>query len=245
MVMKMFRCLSLLAVCAAVSCWIGALAATPRTGAAGAVKAGQPPEAWSDWAKWAEKQLAVTDAEGHGPDIGGDEWAMALGRKLNVTDPELKPKSKEWRAAIEQKLADKAAPAEQRELLAAHETVAKFDGIADHVCMGRTSMCPDRCGHSGQMATFTIVKYLRYEKPGQYGDPKQDRFMVLVEDNQKNPKVPAAIRDAIMALKPGETVKLAWNHDYVTRGGSKSPERPIRQLSPLSAAEAKKLLEKE
>ncbi len=43
----------------------------------------------------------------------------------------------------------------------------------------------------------------------------------------KNPKVSPAIRDAILALKPGDLVELDWNHDYVTQADSKFPERPI------------------
>jgi len=43
-------------------------------------------------------------------------------------------------------------------------------------------------------------------------------------------KVPAVIRDAILELKEGAKVRLKWNHDYVTREGSSSPERPITML---------------
>ena len=120
---------------------------------------------------------------------------------------------------------------DKRDLLSSHDTEARFTGLTDHQCMGRTSNCPDRCGDSGKLATFTIVKYLAYEKPGEYGDPKQEQFRVLIEDNLKNPKVPVAIRDAILALKPGDLVHLKWNHDYVTKDGSKFPERPITEIS--------------
>jgi hypothetical protein len=74
------------------------------------------------------------------------------------------------------------------------------------------------------------VNYLNFEKPGEFGDPKQEIFQILVEDNLKNPKVPAGIRDTILALKPGDTVHLKWNHDFVTRGGASSPERGITLL---------------
>jgi hypothetical protein len=187
------------------------------------------PKEWDAWAKWAEKLHPITDDQGHGPDIGSDEWANAMTRRLGIIDagghgPDLK--SDEWRAAVEKKL----KPAEKRELLSSHDTVAVFKGIREHRCMGLTSLCPDRCGHSGKMATFGIVEYLAYEKPGEFGDPKQESFMVLIEDNMKNPKVPAAIRDAILELKEGAKVRLKWNHDYVTRDGSSSPERPIKTL---------------
>lgn len=132
-------------------------------------------------------------------------------------------------------------PAEEpngRELLSSHQTEARFTGLVDHQCLGRTSLCPDRCGDSGKLAVFEITRYLAYEKPGQYGDPKQKEFRILIEDNMKNAKVPEEIRDAILALKPGDQVRLDWNHDYVTKDRSKSPERVIVKLEPLAAPAA-------
>ena len=138
--------------------------------------------------------------------------------------------------------AGEAPPAEtKRDLLAKHQTVAQFEGVTEHKCLGMTTACPDRCGSSGDMATFKIVKYLAYEKPGQYGDEKQTKFMFLVQDNLKNVKVPAEIKTAVEALKPGDYVRLNWRHDYVTAGGSKFPERPIETIKPISKAEADKL----
>jgi hypothetical protein len=128
-------------------------------------------------------------------------------------------------------------PEKSRELLSSHVTIARFVGLSDHTCLGMTALCPDRCGESGRLATFKIVKYLSYEKPGEYGDPKQEQFQVLIEDTMKNLKVPAPIRDSILALKPGDLVDLQWNHDYVTQGGSKFPERPILKVSPLEAGQ--------
>jgi hypothetical protein len=145
------------------------------------------------------------------------------------------------RKAVENKPipAVKAEQETERVLLSSHDTEATFVGLKDHRCMGRTSLCPDRCGDSGKLATFKIVKYLDYKKPGEYGDPKQESFMVLIEDNMKHPKVPQAIRDAILALKPGDLVHLKWNHDYVTKGGSKFPDRPIVALAPINPLQTK------
>ena len=196
------------------------------------VAADAPPADWMEWAKWAEKRHPVTDQQGHGPDIGGDEWSAALNKRLKIADA-ADVGSPEWRQAVEKKLLSKKAPAQEQErkLLSSHDTEARFEGLKDHQCLGRTSLCPDRCGHSGKLATFSIVKYLGYEKPGEYGDPKQERFQILIGDNIKNPKVPAAIHEAISALTPGALVHLRWNHDYVTQGGSSFPERTILELS--------------
>jgi hypothetical protein len=140
-----------------------------------------------------------------------------------------------------------AAPKEtKRELLASHDTVARFSGLTAHTCRGLTSLCPDRCGHSGNMASFEIVGYLAYEKPGQYGDPKATEYDFLLEDNRGTPKVPDAIVQAVRELKKGDLVRLTWRHDYVTTteggGSASSPERPIVKLEKITQQEADALL---
>jgi len=71
-----------------------------------------PPSDWSAWSVWVEVRYPVSDAQGHGPDIGSDEWARALQQKLGIVDdqghgPDIG--SAEWRAAVEEKI----APAER------------------------------------------------------------------------------------------------------------------------------------
>lgn len=129
------------------------------------------------------------------------------------------------------------------ETLARHETVAEFRGTKAHRCMGMTSRCPDACGESGSLATFRIINYLAYEKLGEYGDPKGETFAFLVEDNLRHPKVPAAIRAAVDALKSGDVVLLSWNHDYVTVDGSSGPERPLTKLEKLAEIGTKEWLQ--
>ena len=121
---------------------------------------------------------------------------------------------------------------EKREMLSTHETLATFEGLAYQRCRGRTARCPDHCGNSGDRATFKITQYLKYEKPGKYGDAKAETYRFMVQDNQKNPKVAPAIQKTIAALKSGDRVKLSWRHDYVTKGGSSSPERTVTKLVP-------------
>ena len=52
----------------------------------------------------------------------------------------------------------------KRETLGRHETVAGFQGVSEHTCRGMTALCPDRCGHSGRMATFKIIEYIQFDK---------------------------------------------------------------------------------
>src|SRR5262245_35717606 len=131
--------------------------------------------------------------------------------------------------------------AEKRKLLSKHQTVAQFAGISEHKCLGRTSLCPDKCGHSGDMATFRILKYLAYEKPGQYGDEQQKRYQFLVQDNMKNLKVSTEVKAAIDGLKPDDYVLLDWQHDYVSKAGANYPERTVLQLKRITREEADRL----
>ena len=80
-------------------------------------------------------------------------------------------------------------PAEKRELLSSHQTTATFSDIEKRKCRGRTSACPDRCGDSGDYASFKIIEYIDYKKPGKYGDPKQTTFSVQIQDNMENKKI--------------------------------------------------------
>jgi len=69
----------------------------------------EPPSDWDIWSVWVEARYPVSDAEGHGPDIGSDEWARALQWKLGIVDAEGHGPdigSAEWRNAVEAKLGD-------------------------------------------------------------------------------------------------------------------------------------------
>lgn len=66
-----------------------------------------PPADWKNWAVWVEARYPVSDADGHGPDLGSDEWARALQQKLGMVDgqgdaPEIG--SDEWRAAVQSRI---------------------------------------------------------------------------------------------------------------------------------------------
>jgi hypothetical protein len=133
-------------------------------------------------------------------------------------------------------------PKEKRELLAKHETLAVFEGVNYRLCRGLTSRCPKQCGDSGEFASFGVKKYLKYEKPGEYGDPKQETFLVQVSDYDKLPKGDSKILKTVKSLKKGDYVLLSWNHDYVTKAGTSSPERPIVKLEKIGQAKVKELL---
>jgi hypothetical protein len=126
------------------------------------------------------------------------------------------------------------------QLLSTHETVATFAGIEYRVCRGLTGACPERCGNSGEYALFNVVKYLKYAKPGKYGDGKQTSRVIQVSDFHKKPAGDPKLNKIIKTLKEGDQVLLSWNHNYVTRvfkggGKSSSPQRPITKLEKKKA----------
>jgi hypothetical protein len=133
------------------------------------------------------------------------------------------------------------APREsKRELLSWHETVAKYEGTRFQPCRHLTSLCPDRCGHARTLATFRIVRYLRYEKPGEYGDPKAEQFHVPVTGPQASNEADPRWDAVVKLLKPGDLVRLDWRHEYVTRDGSSFPERPVTRMEKITAVDAAK-----
>lgn len=134
------------------------------------------------------------------------------------------------------------ASGEKRQLLAEHETVAVLAGIDYQLCRGLTALCPKECGQSGEYAKFTIKKYIKYKKHGQYGDPEQATYAVQISDYHKHPLGDPKIREAVKDLKKGDYVLLSWRHDYVTKDGSSSPERPILKLEKIDRVKAQELL---
>lgn len=145
--------------------------------------------------------------------------------------------------------AEAATPAQEKEqssrkttLLSSHMTIARFDGLKDHQCRGLTTLCPDKCGDSGKLAAFTITKYLKYTKPGEYGDPEQKNFMIMYENTLGKSQLTPEEKELVTTLKPGDPVLLCWNHNYVTdeATGSSYPERPITVLKKLTPEEAAK-----
>lgn len=116
------------------------------------------------------------------------------------------------------------------EVLSKHRAIATFDGIEFYPCRFRTALCPDRCGHSKYLASFTIVEYEEYEKLGEYGDEKQEKFLADTNPNAAEDRQSSVILEQIKLLKPGQKVRLTWEHIYVNNDTAMYPERPIRSI---------------
>lgn len=65
-----------------------------------------PPQQSTAWNNWVETQVR-TGVGGHGPDVGSEEWKVAVSRRLGIFDaqghgPDLG--SDEWRNAVERRI---------------------------------------------------------------------------------------------------------------------------------------------
>jgi hypothetical protein len=121
------------------------------------------------------------------------------------------------------------AAAPQVDILSKHSTHAVFEGVRHLPCMHKTSLCPDKCGHTKDVAVFRVTGYIAYEKTNpHHGDPQAAQFMMpLVEGNEVDAKVLAFAKE----LKTGDAVRLDWNHEYVKDDGAHYPRRRVTLLS--------------
>lgn len=63
-----------------------------------------PETGTNEWVQWVENQVHTTDNQGHGPDIGSEEWCFAVEHKLLNSKSGLKPCSMEWSQYVTQTL---------------------------------------------------------------------------------------------------------------------------------------------
>jgi hypothetical protein len=130
------------------------------------------------------------------------------------------------------------------EVLSEHKVIATFREVKYRRCMGRTGMCPDRCGNSGNFANFEITDYLHYKKEGKYGDEKQKTYTIQISDFHREPKGDPALLAYAETLEGGDLVIIEWKHLYgEVEPGVKSPVRPLLLLKKIDKGEAKRLIE--
>jgi len=107
-----------------------------------------------------------------------------------------------------------------------------YAGVQRRRCMHMTSLCPDRCNHARAWALFTVVEWLAYEKPGQYGDDKAPTFAVQLEPAEAGVEHAPGFMDAVAGLAEGDALEIEWLHEYVTTtweggGSGKAPSRRV------------------
>lgn len=117
------------------------------------------------------------------------------------------------------------------ELLASNTVTAQYLGARRLPCMGRTALCPDRCGHAATVAVFRVLHNEAYDKPGKYGDDKAEPGSeILIDATADTPGQDAAVQEALATLSPGDTVRLTQKHYYADMGGVLMPIRPVTEL---------------
>lgn len=130
--------------------------------------------------------------------------------------------------------------------LAEHRVITRHKGSPYQVCRGCTGKCPERCGASGEYATFKVTQYLHYQKPGEYGDDKLKEFRIQISDFHKKETGDKLINSVIKGLKKGDLVVLEEKHLYGEyMPGVFGPVRPLMLLKKITKEEAKALIAKE
>ncbi len=105
--------------------------------------------------------------------------------------------------------------AEKKPFTSTHIFTAKYDGTDFHKCKGMTSLCPDKCGESGNVANFKVVEYKDFVVNGQGGSEKLDSYQVLASDfNKKDLDKPYVA--TIKNLKKGDEVTIDVEFVYDT-----------------------------
>lgn len=118
------------------------------------------------------------------------------------------------------------------DLLASNTVTAQYLGARRLPCMGRTALCPHRCGHAASVAVFRVISNEAYAKPGKYGDDKAEPGSEILIDAKADVQgQDAAVLKTLAALTPGDKVKLTQKHYYADFGDVLMPIRPVTELT--------------
>ncbi|NLA24191.1 MAG: hypothetical protein GX879_04410 [Bacteroidales bacterium] len=102
-----------------------------------------------------------------------------------------------------------------KEFTSIHVFTAKFEGVEFHECMGLTALCPDQCGHSGNMANFKVIDYKDFVVNGEAGTEKLEDYHVLISDYYKN-DLDKDYVPFIKSLNPSDEVEIHLEYVYDT-----------------------------
>lgn len=118
-----------------------------------------------------------------------------------------------------------------RELMYAYEGRAIFLEKYHQPCRFLTSLCPINCGHATDLYKFqlTNLSATKNEQSShvQWVTPVEPNSTHLI--SSKDLSV-SGLLEIVESLQAGDTVQLAWNHDYLTNNGGSYPEYPITLL---------------
>lgn len=104
---------------------------------------------------------------------------------------------------------------EAKPFTSTHVFTAVFQGSHFHTCMGLTSLCPDECGSSGEMADFYVKEYKHFIVNGKSGTKKIETYHVLITDYYKTELDKPYVAD-IKRLEKGDLVRIHVEYVYDT-----------------------------
>lgn len=124
---------------------------------------------------------------------------------------------------------------DKRELLSSHQTIAVYQGKTDLRCLdGRTALCPKRCNHTGEGASFAIVDYVAFNKSHPKGDPKLNIFQFVTKGLDGTLKVRPQYNQQVEYLNVGDSVYLNFDHYFIsTKEGNVYPRRVLMKLEKM------------
>lgn len=121
------------------------------------------------------------------------------------------------------------------EMLSTHDVNAIYTGIETIPCRFRTALCPNRCGHGGEMANFEVTRYRMLRTSTQISDTQRKTIMVSVGE------MAPELKELIKRLPAGTPVRVVYQGIYVrTKEGSRYPAWAIVRLEQLDTDQAAK-----
>ena len=123
-----------------------------------------------------------------------------------------------------------------RESIFKYVTDATFVGVTTFPCRLR-HVHQDGCG-TQKSYTFQLVKVEVETNP----DSRNARFCTPVSkgatEHISTDQLDEHLVGIANSLLPGDSVRLEWNHDYITHNRSSGPERPVMALYKISNGRA-------
>lgn len=96
-----------------------------------------------------------------------------------------------------------------------HIFIAQYEGSKFYTCLGRTAACPRDCENSGNMATFKVLKYIKFIPNSQSGTEKLQVYSIRTSDYYKKDLTDKYV-SVIKKLKKGDVVTLHIEYIYDT-----------------------------
>jgi hypothetical protein len=92
------------------------------------------------------------------------------------------------------------------DVLAVHDTRARFAGVEERVCRGEAPPCPSGCEHGGKYALFEIVSYRSLET---FAEPRAGKVRQMAVRVVGDLTVSAIVRD----LAEGDVLRMVWRDE--------------------------------